>query len=129
MSQTGTVTRNAIADEVRALLGRRRLSASKLAQQLGWTQAYISRRLVGDQAFDTDDLEQIARALEVKMVDLLPYEERTPSMRSYLDPTPVAPPRVPAPRGPHRPVDNRPGGHPQARSARPGINRTAPTGR
>ena len=53
-----------VADEVRTALSRRRISASKAAQALGWSQAYLSRRLTGTTAFDLDDLEAIALFLE-----------------------------------------------------------------
>jgi len=68
--------RHGVAEEVRVLLARRRLSATKLAKQLGWTQQYLSRRMVGEQPFDLDDLEQIAAALDVGIVDLLPRDRR-----------------------------------------------------
>lgn len=36
-----------------------------MAIRLGWTQAYISRRLTGDVPFDVNDLAAIAEILEV----------------------------------------------------------------
>lgn len=64
--------REKVAEEVRALLARHRLSASELARRLGMTQRYISRRLTGETAFDVDDLERIAGILNVEVSDLLP---------------------------------------------------------
>jgi transcriptional regulator with XRE-family HTH domain len=49
-----------VADEVRTALSRRKISGTKAAQDLGWSQAYLSRRLTGTTAFDLDDLEAIA---------------------------------------------------------------------
>lgn len=76
---TASVTpmRELIAEEVRALLGRRKLNASELARRLGVSQPYISRRLTGDTAFDVDDLEKIAQILNVEVADLFPREGRT----------------------------------------------------
>lgn len=54
-----------ISDEVRAWLGRRRMSASKAASALGWTDMYMSRRLNNKIAFDLNDLEALARVLEI----------------------------------------------------------------
>lgn len=68
--------RHGVAEEVRVLLARRRLSAARLAQQLGWSQPYMARRMAGTQPFDVDDLEAIADALGVGIVDLLPRDRR-----------------------------------------------------
>lgn len=64
--------RSRIAEEIRALLARRRMSASELARVIGVTQPYISRRLTGDTPLDVDDLAKIADALGVHISDLLP---------------------------------------------------------
>jgi transcriptional regulator with XRE-family HTH domain len=68
--------REAVAEEVRAALARRRVSASALARKLGKSQTYVWRRLSGETAFDTDDLEAIAGILDVTVVDLLPPDAR-----------------------------------------------------
>lgn len=64
--------RERTAEEIRALLARRRLSATQLARQMGISQAYIWRRLSGETAFDLDDLEKISVILNVEIIDLLP---------------------------------------------------------
>src|SRR5262245_60778718 len=64
-----------IAEEIRALLARRRLSASDLARMTGFTQRAISRRLTGEKVIDADDLDRIAAVLEVDVTDLLPARE------------------------------------------------------
>jgi len=69
---TETSLRERVAEEVRALLGRRKMSASELARQLSLTQKYVSRRLTGETAFDLDDLEKIAAIFGVDVADLLP---------------------------------------------------------
>jgi transcriptional regulator with XRE-family HTH domain len=55
----------AVAAEIRAELARRRLSARRAAARLGWTQAYLSRRLNGDVPFDVKDIEALAGLLGV----------------------------------------------------------------
>lgn len=54
-----------VAEEVRVLLARRRISGVQLARRLGMSQGYLSRRLNGVQPFDMDDLEKIANGLDV----------------------------------------------------------------
>jgi DNA-binding Xre family transcriptional regulator len=61
-----------VAEEVRSWMARRRVSGVKLAERIGRTQQYVSRRLNGDVAFDLDDLGHIAIALDVGIADLLP---------------------------------------------------------
>lgn len=64
--------RETVAEEVRALLARRRLNGAKLAAAIDRSEMYVSRRLRGETAFDLDDLDRIARVLDVEVVDLLP---------------------------------------------------------
>lgn len=59
------------AEEIRAQLARKRMSGVRLAAEIGRSQAYVSRRLTGETAFDVDDLELIARVLEVHPAELL----------------------------------------------------------
>ena len=67
---TPTTTREAIAGNVRALLGRHRTSQTAIAKHLGTTQQSLSRRLVGAVAFDTDELSAIAAYFDVPITDL-----------------------------------------------------------
>jgi transcriptional regulator with XRE-family HTH domain len=60
-----------VADEVRAWLGRRRMSGAQLAREMGKSQTFIARRLDGRQAFDIDDLEMVASVLRVPVVAFL----------------------------------------------------------
>lgn len=114
MSENATATaapmRERIAEEIRALLARKRVSASKLARLMGVTQPYISRRLTGETALDVDDLDRIARALEVTVVDLLPREIRSQ--------TTVAKVQMAVRPMSGRPRDSRPTGHPGNPSTR-----------
>ena len=56
-----------VSEEVRAEMARQRIGQHKLAAACGWTQAYLSRRLTGRNAFSTDDLEKLAEALGVPL--------------------------------------------------------------
>lgn len=72
-TESGTpVLRAAVAEEVRALLGRRRMSDIALARKLKRSHTYVYRRLSGETAFDVDDLEGIAAALNVPITELFP---------------------------------------------------------
>jgi transcriptional regulator with XRE-family HTH domain len=86
MSETQTVRvspiREQVAEEVRVLLARRKISASELARRMGVTQPYISRRLNGETAMDVDDLALIAQVLGVEVVELLPA--RLPEGRTVV---------------------------------------------
>jgi transcriptional regulator with XRE-family HTH domain len=61
-----------VAEEVRVALARRQMSGVKLAQQIGKSQVYVSRRLRGEVAFDVMDLALVAEALGISVTDLLP---------------------------------------------------------
>lgn len=63
--------REQVAEEVRALLARRRMSGVQLAVHLGTSQGYVSRRLTAVTPFDVDDLERLAELLDVSVIDLL----------------------------------------------------------
>lgn len=56
-------------------MGRRRLTQGEVAAALGKSQPYVSRRLSGEVAFDTDDLFRLAELFEVEVTALLsrPY--------------------------------------------------------
>lgn len=54
-----------VAEEVRALFARRRISARRVALSLGWTENYMSRRLTGKIPLDVNDLVALAQALDV----------------------------------------------------------------
>lgn len=64
--------REYVAEEIRVLLTRKRMSGAELGRRTGIKQSSISRRLTGETAFDMDDLEAIAAVLEVSVADLLP---------------------------------------------------------
>lgn len=60
-----------ITQEIRAEMGRKRVSGAELARQLGVSEAYISRRLAGTQ-LDIADLEKFARVLDVPVSRFFP---------------------------------------------------------
>lgn len=75
-----TSLREQAAEELRALLARRRMSVSELARRLGVAQSYMARRVDGRVALDLDDLESIAAILGVEVADLLPKGGFEPSV-------------------------------------------------
>jgi transcriptional regulator with XRE-family HTH domain len=70
-----------VAEEVRALMARRRMTGAELARRLGVSQMWISYRLNGRQPIDLDDLERIARVLGVQPLDLLRSAESGSTLR------------------------------------------------
>lgn len=125
--------RAAVAEEVRALLARRRMSAIELSRRIGKSHTYVGRRLSAETAFDTDDLEQIAGVLGVSVVDLLGHRatepdalmaRREPSPWKASDAPPAAP-EAPLPTAAPRPSDRRPVGHPVSRRPPAGPGRTS----
>lgn len=76
MSDEATPTRGRlrehVAEEIRVLLARRKMSATQLARLTGLKQSSLSRRMTGETAFDMDDLELIADVLGVSVTDLMP---------------------------------------------------------
>jgi transcriptional regulator with XRE-family HTH domain len=100
-----------VAEEIRALMARRRMSGRQLAGQLGVSPSWVSYRLTGTQPIDVNDLALIAKALEVGVHELLPppdvaaraVDEVMRRYRSIAEQLPTAP---------ARPRDTRPPGHP-----------------
>jgi transcriptional regulator with XRE-family HTH domain len=60
-----------VASEIRETLKSAGRSQCDLAAALGWSDAYLSRRLHGHVSFSLSDIEQIASALDVPRSDLL----------------------------------------------------------
>lgn len=89
--------RERVAEEVRVALTRRRMSAARLARELGVSQTYVWRRLGGETAFDLDDLERIAGILGVTVRDLIP-----PSGMQTTTPKVTATDRLTSPKPPAR---------------------------
>ncbi len=98
--------RRGIAEEVRALLGRRDMSRSELGRRIGISQSAISRRVGGLEPFDVDELEAVASVLGVGVADLLPSTRVTDTYRAAFVPRQRQRSR--------RPGDNRPAGRPDS---------------
>jgi hypothetical protein len=75
MTQPSTLA-DSVAAEVRAQLARRQLTGMALANAIGKSEMYVSRRIRGEIAFDLIDVEQVARFLGIAVADLLPAAER-----------------------------------------------------
>lgn len=65
-----------IAEEIRALMGRRRASQKQVGELLGYTQGTMSKRLNGKKSWTIDELEVIAGYFGVGIADLLPPLDR-----------------------------------------------------
>ena len=61
-----------VAEEIRALMGRRRMSQAQLARALKVSPMWINYRLTGTQEIGLNDLQRIAEILDVEVTDLLP---------------------------------------------------------
>lgn len=100
-----------VAEEIRAQMGRKRMSGARLAKQLGVSDMWVSYRLRGVQPIDLNDLERIADALGVPVIDLLPRDTVRPNNRSTD--------QAERPMPPPRPDHSRPKGRPHNESTRP----------
>lgn len=105
--------RELVAEEVRALLARRRLNGAKLATAIGKSEMYVSRRLRGETAFDLDDLEKIADVLGVPVGQLLPQSVQEGTITRYSS----LAERMTPPVTSARPSPTRPAGRPDSVSA------------
>jgi hypothetical protein len=63
--------RDQVAEEVRALMARRRIRGRAAAKTLGVSHTYVHRRLNGETPFDTMDLARFAELLDVPLEQLL----------------------------------------------------------
>jgi transcriptional regulator with XRE-family HTH domain len=77
MRMPPTVESERVAASVRAEMARRRVSQQALADVLGHSQAWISRRVSGEVEFTVDELRRVAAALVVPLAQLL-GEDKTP---------------------------------------------------
>lgn len=76
------------AGEIRATLARRRIAGKDLAQQLGVSRSWVSYRLTGTTEITLNDLERIARALDVPIADLIPVRQTGGGIKDRSEPTP-----------------------------------------
>lgn len=61
-----------VAEEIRALLARRRISGRELARRMDASHSWVNFRLTGAQPITLDDLQRFADVLDVDVLDLLP---------------------------------------------------------
>lgn len=61
----------AVAGVVRALLSERGWSGRQLARETGINQASVARKLREESPFDFDDIQAVAQALGVDLLDLM----------------------------------------------------------
>jgi len=113
MDATRTSLNDEVASEIRAWLGRRRLTGRQLAAKMGASQTWTATRLRGEQEMTLSDLERIAAALEVDILDLLPVRQERGGTIKKRSPAPALP--APGYADPH--LANRPpvyplNGHP-----------------
>lgn len=102
---------------------RRKMTGARLAKQLDVSAAWISYRLTGAQPIDLNDLQRIAEALQVGVIDLLPRAEREAGTNHWY-PEAAGASRYAA--WPKHPIIAASVPIPLPRP--PGVRRTAPTG-
>lgn len=61
-----------VAAEIRAWMGRHKMSQRALAAELGLSPASMHARIHGTQEIGLNELDQIAKALGVTVQDLMP---------------------------------------------------------
>lgn len=80
--------RERIVAEIRALMGQgiagKRITQARLASVLGLSHAAVSDRFTGKVAFNTDELDAIARYFGVSIVDLIAKREIEDRVQSRL---------------------------------------------
>jgi plasmid maintenance system antidote protein VapI len=63
---SGTETRSRITANVRAELGRAKVSASGMAQRIGMPQQTFARRMTGETSFSAEEIIAIAEQLDIR---------------------------------------------------------------
>ena len=71
-AQGDASVREAVAEEIRVQMARRRMTGRGLARGAGLNEATVSRKLAGKYPFDVDELSAIAGVLGVPIRQLLP---------------------------------------------------------
>lgn len=87
-----------VASEIRAWLGRKRITGRQLAAMIGASQTWTATRLRGEQEISVNDLARIAAALDVELHDLLPA--RTETKRRWISTSITNQPTHPQPSTP-----------------------------
>jgi transcriptional regulator with XRE-family HTH domain len=116
-----------VAEEIRAMLGRKRVTGRELARRLGVSQPWVSQRLTGHMDISLNDLQRIADALDLDFAELLP----TPARRTLNKTLPTPPVRTSGPRSQRALLapGHATGHHPtRAEVRRPAITHHRPVG-
>jgi len=69
---TDTAMTSKVAEEILALMGRRRINKAELARRLEVSRTWVTNRLTGDQEIGVNELQRIAAVLGVTASDLVP---------------------------------------------------------
>lgn len=85
-----------VASEIRAEMARQRVTQRQLGEALGIHQTQVARRLRGDIAFNTVELEKTAEFLRVPITRLL-GDGTGPTGPTPTGPGPTGPTQPPAP--------------------------------
>lgn len=64
-----------VAERIRRELGAQRKSGSRLARELSRSQTWMSARTTGTVRMSVDDIDQIARGLDVPITRLLGFDD------------------------------------------------------
>jgi transcriptional regulator with XRE-family HTH domain len=75
-----------VAEEIRVMLTRRRISGRELARRLNVSPSWVNYRLTGAQPIDLNDLERISDALGVTVFDLIPRSAGQSDITPRYDP-------------------------------------------
>ncbi len=70
-------TAQAVAEEVRAWMGRKQLRGADLSRELGISQPQVSYRVRGELAWSLDELDTLAQVFGCDVADLLPARAST----------------------------------------------------
>jgi transcriptional regulator with XRE-family HTH domain len=81
-SERSATLSSLVAEEIRALMARRRMSGRQLAEKLGVSPSWVSYRLTGERPIDMNDLDLIALHLDVDVHKLLPPAHSASRVRS-----------------------------------------------
>jgi transcriptional regulator with XRE-family HTH domain len=73
MTQPATLT-EAVLGEIRAAMGRQQMTGRAVAEAMGVTHVYVSRRLSGKVPLTLADLDRFAVALSVPVIELIPRQ-------------------------------------------------------
>ena len=73
------------ADNIAALLGRKRMSQSEVARRLGVSTTWMSLRMTGRQEIGLRDLQRIAAILEVSPATLVTTRQLSPVRSRPVD--------------------------------------------